>query len=258
MMTGTVQGDSWNASLYDEKHAFVSHFGGDLVELLAPRSGEKILDLGCGTGDLANKLYHLGVDVVGIDKSENMVQQAQKKYPAITFKVQDAVNMNYAIEFEAVFSNAVLHWVKAPKQVLHSIYNALKPGGRFVAEFGGKGNVQKITDEIIRQLGEQGIPYKTEKFPWYYPSIGEYSTLMEQVGFRVTHAQHFDRPTGLNGENGLRNWIEMFATSMFNFVSLETKEIILAAAEKNLREVLFHNGEWIADYKRIRIAGIKV
>jgi ubiquinone/menaquinone biosynthesis C-methylase UbiE len=256
-MTGRIKEDSWNANLYDEKHSFVSHFGGDLVELLAPQTGEKILDLGCGTGDLANKLNQLGVHIIGVDKSENMVQQAQKKYPALTFKVQDAVNLGYSNEFDAVFSNATLHWVKAPQPALQSIYHALKPGGRFVAEFGGKGNVQKITDEIINQLGVQGISFKTEHFPWYYPSIGQYSTLMEQAGFRVTHAQHFDRPTPLIGENGLRNWMEMFAFSMFEGIPTETKELILTQVENNLRDVLFHNGEWIADYKRIRVVGIK-
>ncbi|MEY2194097.1 trans-aconitate 2-methyltransferase [Neobacillus sp. BF23-41] len=257
-MANGVQEDSWNANLYDKKHSFVSQFGGDLVQLLEPQSGEKILDLGCGTGDLANQLNQLGVDIIGIDKSENMIQQAQKKYPGLTFKVQDAVNMGYTNEFDAVFSNATLHWIKTPKQTLQSIYNALKPGGRYVAEFGGKGNVQKITDSIINQLGEQGIEYKSEKFPWYYPSIGEYTSIMEQVGFHVTHAQHFDRPTPLSGEQGLRNWIEMFATSMFEGVTSDTKELIITRVEKNLREVLFQNGEWIADYKRIRVLGTKV
>ncbi|MBT2727698.1 methyltransferase domain-containing protein [Bacillus sp. ISL-75] len=258
-MANRVQEDSWNASLYDTKHSFVSQFGGDLVQWLAPQSSEKILDLGCGTGDLANQLNQLGVDIIGIDKSENMIQQAQKKYPGLTFEVQDAVNMGYTNEFDAVFSNATLHWIKTPKQALQSIYNALKPGGRFVAEFGGKGNVQKITDAIINQLGEHGTTYKSEQlqFPWYYPSIGEYTSIMEQVGFRVTHAQHFDRPTPLSGEQGLRNWIEMFATSMFEGVTSDTKELIITRVEENLREVLFRNGEWIADYKRIRVLGIK-
>lgn len=256
-MADRVKEDSWNASLYDTKHSFVSQFGGDLVQWLAPQSGEKILDLGCGTGDLANQLNQLGVDIIGIDKSDNMIQQAQKKYPGLTFKVQDAVNMGYTNEFDAVFSNATLHWIKTPKQALQSIYNALKPGGRFVAEFGGKGNVQKITAAIINQLGEHGTAYKSEQFPWYYPSIAEYTSIMEQVGFRVTHAQHFDRPTPLSGEQGLRNWIEMFATSMFEGVTSETKELIITRVEENLREVLFRKGEWIADYKRIRVLGIK-
>ncbi|MBV7505259.1 methyltransferase domain-containing protein [Bacillus sp. sid0103] len=253
-MTNSVQKDSWNAHLYDEKHAFVSQFGGDLVELLSPRAGERILDLGCGTGDLAYKLHHQGVDVMGIDKSENMVQQAQNKYPGLTFQVEDAVNMTYINEFDAVFSNATLHWVKPPQKALQSIHDALKPGGRFVAEFGGKGNVQTITDEIIRQLGNH---YQPEQFPWYYPSVAEYTTLMEQVGFRVTHAQHFDRPTPLTGEQGLRNWIEMFATSLFEGITVEKRESILTTVEKNVRGALYHDGEWLADYKRIRVVGIK-
>jgi trans-aconitate methyltransferase len=256
-MVGNVQGDRWNASLYDKEHSFVSQLGGELVQWLAPKPGEKILDLGCGTGDLANQLSQQGVDITGIDKSENMIEQAQKKYPELTFLVQDAVDMRYSKEFDAVFSNATLHWIKTPKRALQSIYHSLKPGGRFVAEFGGKGNVQTITDAIMNQFSEQGISYKSEQFPWYYPSIGEYTSIMEQVGFRVTQAQHFDRPTPLNGEQGLRNWIKMFATSMFEGVTTETKALIVTRVEESLRQGLFRNGEWIADYKRIRVLGIK-
>jgi len=253
-LSSRVKKDNWNADLYDQEHGFVSHFGGALLQWLAPKPGEKILDLGCGTGDLANQMNQQGAAIIGIDKSENMVQQAQHKYPGLTFRVQDVVALNYRNEFDAVFSNATLHWVKTPKQALQSIYQALKPGGRFIAEFGGKGNVQKITDELIQQLGTS---YQSEQFPWYYPSIGEYTSLMEQVGFRVTHAQHFDRPTPLNGENGLRNWIEMFATSMLDGLTPEAKERIITESTQNLREVLYHNGAWIADYKRIRVVGIK-
>ncbi|WHY66896.1 class I SAM-dependent methyltransferase [Neobacillus sp. SuZ13] len=253
-MSNRVTKDSWNASLYDQQHAFVSHFGGNLLQWLALKPGEKVLDLGCGTGDLANQMKQMGATIIGIDKSENMVQQAQKKYPGLTFRVQEAATMNYRNEFDAVFSNATLHWVKTPKQALQSIYQALKPGGRFVAEFGGKGNVQKITKELIHQLGTS---YQTEQFPWYYPSIGEYTSLMEQVGFRVTHAQHFDRPTPLNGENGLRNWIEMFAASMLDGLTTESKERIISESTKNLRDDLYQNGTWIADYKRIRVMGVK-
>ena len=254
MMTDRVKEDSWNAGLYDEKHSFVSQFAGGVVQWLAPQAGEKILDLGCGTGDIAHQLSQQGVHIIGIDQSENMVQQAQRKYPGIPFEIKDAVNIQYINEFDAVFSNATLHWVKPPKMALQCIFDALKPGGRFVAEFGGKGNVQKITDEIISQLGSS---FKADQFPWYYPSIGEYSALMEEVGFRVTHAQHFDRPTPLNGDNGLRNWIEMFAASMFDSVPIEAKVEILVTIEKNLRKVLFLNDQWVADYKRIRVMGIK-
>ena len=256
-MAGSFTKDSWNANLYDKKHSFVSQYGEDLLGSLAPQQGETILDLGCGTGDLANKLHQIGVNIVGIDKSENMIQQAQKKYTGILFKVQDAINMHYTNEFDAVFSNATLHWVKEPKLALQGIYQALKQDGRFVAEFGGKGNVQIITNEIINQLRIFESKDRSDRFPWYYPSIGEYSTLMEQVGFRVTLAQHFDRPTPLEGANGLRNWIEMFANSMFEGLTIETKDLIMNRVEKSLKEVLYHDGKWLADCKRIRVVGIK-
>lgn len=249
--------DIWNPSLYDTKHSFVSNYGSDLIELLDPKPDEKILDLGCGTGDLTNKLYHKKVNVIGIDNSKNMIMQAKGKFPKINFFVRDATNLEYNNEFDAVFSNAALHWIKAPEQVLKGIYRGLKQGGRFVAEFGGKGNVQAITDEMINQMTEAGFNYDMEQFLWYFPSIGEYSTLMEKVGFKVIFAQHFDRPTPLEGDNGLRNWIEMFFSNIFKGINENQKKDIITKTEDNLKKKLYHEGNWIADYKRIRLIGIK-
>ncbi|WP_237563619.1 class I SAM-dependent methyltransferase [Halalkalibacter okhensis] len=152
------------------------------------------------------------------------MKQAIKKYPHIQFMVQDATILEYHSEFDAVFSNTTLHWVKPPIRALQGIYKSLKQGGRFVAEFGGKGNVQTITDEVIKQIKEVGLEFKKEQFPWFYPSIAEYSNLMEEGGFRVTFAQHFDRPTQLHGDNGLKNWIDMFCTHMFDGISEHTKK----------------------------------
>jgi trans-aconitate methyltransferase len=255
----TFQGieDNWDANLYDGKHSFVSKYGNRLVELLAPKQGEKILDIGCGTGDLANTLSKSGVEVVGVDKSENMVKQAHSKYPSIQFMVQDVTNLEYQSEFDAIFSNATLHWVHPPIQALHKIYQSLKPGGRFVAEFGGKGNVQTITDEIIGQIQIAGYLFKKEQFPWFFPSIAEYSNLMEEVGFRVTFAQHFDRPTQLEGENGLINWIHMFAKHLFNGIPEHKTLEIVTNVETNLKSNLYKDGNWMADYKRIRVMGVK-
>ena len=249
--------DYWNANLYDQNHSFVSKYGNNLIELLAPQQGEKILDLGCGTGDLAKKLDDHGVNVVGVDNSQNMIMEAQKKYPLISFLVRDVTELGYNDEFNAVFSNATLHWVKQSKQALEWIYKSLKQGGRFVAEFGGKGNVQTITDEIIHQMKDSGMDDKTEQFPWYYPSIGEYSTLMEEVGFRVVLAQHFDRPTTLVGENGLKNWIKMFGIHLLKSLNEDQKDVIITKAENHLKPLLYKEGSWIADYKRIRVIGIK-
>ncbi|WP_462413174.1 class I SAM-dependent methyltransferase [Neobacillus sp. Marseille-QA0830] len=249
--------DSWNAKLYDNKHSFVSKYGKSLIELLAAKHGEKVLDLGCGTGDLANTLFENGVKVIGVDKSENMVKQAIHKYPHIEFLVQDATELSYHNEFDAVFSNATIHWVQPAIQALHGIYRCLKNGGRFVAEFGGKGNVQTITNEIIHQINEAGFDFKKEQFPWFYPSIAEYSALMEEAGFRVTFAQHFDRPTPLNGDHGLKNWIDMFGHNLFEGIPEQSRNEILTNVENNLKEVLYKDGNWMADYRRIRVIGIK-
>lgn len=256
-MGRTQTQDTWNANLYDAKHAFVSQYGNQLLDLLAPKAGEKILDLGCGTGDLAKKLYDAQVDIVGADHSPNMVAQAKKKYPAIEFEVRDAADLGYTNEFDAVFSNATLHWIKSPKQALTCIYQSLQQSGRFVAEFGGKENVQAITDGIIHQVKEAGFTYNDEQFPWYYPSIGEYATLMEEAGFRVTLAQHYDRPTPLDGENGMRNWIDMFCSAFFKEIAEDEKKDLLSKIEHHLRPVLYKEGRWVADYKRIRVIGVK-
>ncbi|MFL0583971.1 methyltransferase domain-containing protein [Solibacillus silvestris] len=249
--------DQWNASLYDRKHSFVSKYGNNLVELLNPKEGERILDLGCGTGDIANTLFEYGVEVVGVDKSENMVKLATSKYPHIPFTVRDATQLTYQNEFDAVFSNATLHWVHPPNEAVQSIYQSLKHGGRLVAEFGGKGNVKTITSEIIKQIKNAGFEYNAAQFPWYYPSIAEYSKLMEEAGFNVTFAQLYDRPTPLDGENGLRNWIDMFGSVLFDGIPEQSKDDLIDIVEMNLKEVLYYKGTWMADYKRIRVVGTK-
>lgn len=249
--------DHWNVKLYDNQHFFVSQYGTELIDLLAPQNGERILDLGCGTGDLANQLYMLGVDVIGIDSSGNMIEQARKKYPHLEFQQANALDLPFEDEFDAVFSNAVLHWIKPPEQALEGICKALKKGGRFVAEFGGKGNVQMIVNAAIEIFRKVGIKNPDARIPWYYPSIGEYTFLMEQYGFRVSAAFHFDRPTPLLGKEGLRNWLKMFGNPIFQDLDDETKEEIILDIEALLKEKMFKNGQWMADYKRIRVVGLK-
>lgn len=256
-MDRVTETDYWNANLYDEKHLFVSQFGEDLVELLAPKKDEDILDIGCGTGDITKTISEFGTKVKGIDKSKNMIYQARKKYPNIEFHVEDATELNYNIEFDAVFSNATLHWVKPPKKALSCVYDSLKEGGRFVAEFGGKGNVGQLTAEIINQLRRLGFPYKEGRFPWFFPSIGEYTALMEEVGFKVTFANLFDRPTPLEGDNGIKNWIDMFGKTIVEGLDKDTIDLLVTHVENNLRKTMFRENKWIADYKRIRVIGIK-
>lgn len=256
MMTITNT-DFWNAQFYDGSHSFVSNYGNDLIELLNPKQGEKILDLGCGTGDLANMLNGLNANIIGVDASKNMIEQAQTKFPHIPFSVMDAQNLTFENEFNAVFSNAALHWMKKPEAVVQGVYRSLQSGGRFVAEFGGAGNVQTITDQLIKQIITAGIPYNNADFPWYFPTIGEYTSLLESAGFHVGVAIHFSRPTKLAGENGLRNWLEMFSPNLFENVNPEVKERVFNTTSNNLKEKLYRNGDWYADYKRLRIVALK-
>ena len=246
----------WDAELYDSKHAFVSQLGASLIQLLSPHEGERILDLGCGTGHLTQQIAANEATVIGIDSAETMIKQARKNYPTLQFVVEDAINLPFQEEFDAVFSNAVLHWIKQPELVVSSIWRSLKPGGRFVAEFGGKGNVQAITTAIHNVLNSAG--YATAVLnPWYFPSIGEYSAILEKQGFELTFATLFARPTPLEGEQGMQNWLQMFAKSSFSVIPTEEQPKLMAQIEAELRPQLYQDGRWIVNYKRIQVRAIK-
>ncbi len=244
----------WDPALYDSKHSFVWKYGLELIELLAPQPGERILDLGCGTGHLTQELARAGAAVTGLDVSEAMIEQARKNYPEIEFVPGDAADFAFAEPFDAVFSNAALHWVKRAEDVVVCVARALKPGGRFAAEFGGKGNIQAIHSALLGALEDLDSAKKTDWNPWYYPSVGEYATLLERHGLAVRHAVLFDRPTPLEeGERGLRLWLEMFAGDLLDTLSPETREQAIASVERQLRPSRFRDGSWLADYARIRV-----
>lgn len=186
-----------------------------------------------------------------------MIQQARSGYPDLKFEVADGANLPFTKQFDAVFSNAVLHWIKPPERVISSILHALKPGGRFIAEFGGKGNVDKVISAVYKVMQAAGYPV-IELNPWYFPSIGEYGTLLEQQGLQLTYASLFNRPTPLeDGEQGIHNWLEMFANSFFQVVTHQQKVEIIAEITNQLRSTLYRNGIWIVDYRRIRVVATK-
>jgi trans-aconitate methyltransferase len=248
----------WNANLYDAKHAFVWKFGADLVPLLAPQSGERVLDIGCGTGHLTAQIAESGAHVVGVDRSPEMAGAAQRAYPKLHFEVADARKLPYRAEFDAVFSNATLHWIREPELVIQNVWNALGPGGRFVAEFGGKGNIAKMMSAFDQALVDLPAGQRGEINPWYYASVSEYSTLLEKNGFEVRFITLFDRPTPLaDGEAGLRNWMTMFASDYYAKLGPEAREAFLRKVEDLLRPELFRDGQWWADYRRLRFAAWK-
>lgn len=252
------QKSQWNASLYETQHFFVWHYGAELIELLAPHPGERILDLGCGTGQLTSQISSFGALATGIDNSPMMIEQAIKNYPDLQFLIADGADFSFEKPFDAVFSNAALHWMKKPKSVIRCIWEVLKPGGRFVAEFGGKGNVQQIVTAIETVFSKKGYPVKPDQNPWYFPSIGEYATLLEQQGFDVTYAVLFERPTQLEaGEQGMRNWLEMFANSWLSIVPEQERMEIIQKVETQLRPKLYREDAWFADYRRLRVMAEK-
>jgi len=252
------KGAGWDANLYNAKHDFVWKFGADVVALLAPHAGERILDLGCGTGHLTAQIAESGAELMGVDRSAEMVATARIAYPNLKFEVVDARKLSFREKFDAVFSNATLHWIHEPESVLQGIFKALRPGGRFVAEMGGKKNIRAMQDAMDAALAELGAARLGEVQPWYFPSVSEYSSLAEKYGFEVRFMTLFDRPTVLaDGAEGLRNWIVMFGGDYLAKAGEAKREEYLRRVEEKLRPKLFRDGRWVADYRRLRLAAYK-
>lgn len=247
----------WNPVLYDNKHKFISNFGESLVSLLNPQAGERILDVGCGTGDLAHDISESGAIVTGIDAAESMIMTAKEKYPHIDFSVQDSENLSFEEEFNAVFSNAAIHWMKDQLKVVQNCYDALQPGGRFIAELGGAKNIQSIVDAIKLASKRLDIPYDPSKFPWVFPTQNEMTDHLTYAGFEILKMEHYERPTPLDGEDGIRNWLEMFSNNMFANLAEAEIEAIHSECERILRPQIYQDNRWVVDYWRLRFIARK-
>ena len=246
--------DSWDPALYRDRHSFVWELGLDLVGLLAPRSGERILDVGCGLGQLTAQIAAAGAEVTGIDSSQNMLAEARKNYPDLRFEPMNAARIAYERQFHAVFSNAALHWVRDAGAAAAGMAHALLPGGRLVVELGGKGNVARLRDAIAQAL--KAFNGKSPDSPWFFPGIGEYAEMLERHGLEVTSATLFDRPTPLEG--GLGDWIAMFGGRYVAGMTPEQRGAFDRQVEELARPALWRDGKWVADYRRLRITAIKL
>ena len=224
-----------------------------VLELLAPHPGERILDLGCGDGALTQKLVELGCKVVAVDASAPQVEAARKL--GLDAHVMSGEELRFTEEFDAVFSNAVLHWIKRADPMIAGVYRSLKLGGRFVAECGGHGCVQKIRTALIQAMDRRGLDGEA-RVPWYFPTPGDYATRLEQAGFRVDSIALIPRPTPLPGD--ITAWLETFAHSFLNGFSKDARTEYLGEVrtilEPQLRE---STGTWVADYVRLRFAATK-
>jgi trans-aconitate methyltransferase len=175
----------WDATLYDKQHHFVSDYGADVLQWLAPKADEHILDVGCGTGQLAAQIAESGAIVLGTDASADMVTNARAAYPNLNFEVVDGTKLPYSENFDAIFSNATFHWIENQPALVEGLFKGLKPGGRLIAEFGGKGNVKSITDALATAAQHLGLADKVVTNFWFFPSISAYTILLESKGFEV-------------------------------------------------------------------------
>ena len=226
----------WNPEQYRKHTGFVAALGAPLLELLAPQPGERVLDLGCGEGALTVALVHAGCRVVGIDSSAEQVAAARARIEA---------------EFDAIFSNATLHWIKDAAAVAEGCFRALCPGGRFVAEFGGAGNVARIRDALVAALDRRGLPGASFD-PWYFPSPEAYRGVLEAAGFELSSIEHFERPTPLPGD--VTAWLQVMAQTFSEPVPVGERAAFLAEVQRALAPALQNSdGSWWADYVRLRV-----
>lgn len=253
MNTAAPQSQTWDPERYARNARFVADLGAPVVELLAPRSGERILDLGCGDGALTAKLAALGCQVVGVDASSAQVSAAGKL--GVDARVADAEHLDFDNDFDAVFSNAAIHWMRRPDAVITGVHRALRLGGRFVAEMGGHGCVNTIKSALIDALDRRGIDGQAA-VPWYFPTVEDYSARLTRAGFRITYIALIPRPTPLPGD--VTAWLDTFAESFTSRLPADSRPAYIAEVREALRPKLCDaHGNWTADYIRLRFSASK-
>ena len=252
----------WNAGLYDQQHDFVPACGEHLLGLLPDGLGFAV-DLGCGTGVLTGPLTARAARVVGVDASPDMIAQARLRLPQVEFLVMDACDMPWNGSVDAIFSNAALHWIEDQQRLTATMARVLRPGGLLVCEFGARGNIGHIRAAFAAAfqaaLADEGLGaayLNCERF--YFPSADEYAALLARHGFAVRQAEEYDRPTPLKGgPDGLASWMSQFFAQDLDCVPQAAQEKIFAAVADALRASLWDGGQWIADYRRLRVVAVK-
>jgi trans-aconitate methyltransferase len=245
--------NQWDADLYAANTRFVSDLGMPVVELLNPQPDERILDLGCGDGALTAKLVPLCESVVGIDPSENFIVASREL--GLDARLMDARSLEFDQEFDAVFTNAVLHWIPQASLVAEGVFRSLKPGGRFVGEFGGFGNIAAIMTAIVGVLRARGIEPEPH-LGWFYPTPDEYSSVLSDAGFVIDSMELIPRPTPL--PTGMSGWLQTMRGSYLREKLGDQAEGAQAEIVENLRFALCdQSGNWSADYVRLRFKATK-
>jgi len=245
-------GQAWSAEPYQTHAAFVPAFGEEVVSWLAPQPGERILDLGCGDGTLTARLRAHEVSVVGIDGSLAMASAARRRRLPVV--VMDGEAIAFARTFDAVFSNAAMHWMHDADAVAAGVARALRPGGRFVGEFGGHGCVAAIRTAVLAVVGRRGRDVRS---PWYFPTADAYRAVLERHGFEVDRIIVFPRPTPL--PTGIRGWLETFGGPLMGALAPGEQADAIDEIERLLRPTLCdERGRWTADYTRLRFSATRL
>ena len=247
------ESNNWNAQKYHKHADFVSNMAMPVVDLLAPKRDEKILDLGCGEGTLAQEIKKYGCEVIGVDLSADMVSKTKTK--GIEAYVMGATDLAFEGEFDAVFSNAVLHWVKDAPSSIKQVHKALKSEGRFVAEFGGYENIKSLID-AMQLVFDKHPEYGEFENPWYFPKEDEYKRVLEKNGFRVEYIETLQRPTPIDD---IKNWLSIFANGISSKIPQDKKENFKNEVRELLKEKLYTQKDgWVVDYVRLRFKAVKV
>jgi SAM-dependent methyltransferase len=248
MSVEAARQQTWQAETYDTHARFVSDLAGPVLEWLAAQAGERILDIGCGDGAIAAALQAQGVDILGVDTSDDLLAAARAR--GVRVAAMDGQALDFAGEFDAVFSNAALHWMMRPEAVIDGVYRALRPGGRFVAEFGGHGNVAAIITAMRATAQRRGADMKLAG-PWFFPSPEVYGEMLTRRGFAVKRIGLYPRPTPL--KTGMAAWLMVFRKPFFAQFG-DDAETVLQEVEDLLRPSLCDaRGNWTADYVRLRV-----
>ena len=244
---------TWDSDSYQQNARFVSELGTPVVALLEPKPGERVLDLGCGDGALTETLAAAGCRVVGIDGSADFVRAARAR--GLDVRLGDGQALDFDADFDAVFSNAALHWMKAPDRVIEGVWRALVPGGRFVAELGAEGNVGTIHRALRDSLAARGTDPDAVD-PWYFPSEADYRARLEARGFRVETMTRFSRPTPLPGD--VRAWLETFGRAFVDALPESERDTYVDDVRARVAPALRQpDGRWVADYFRLRFAAVR-
>lgn len=248
---------TWDAATYDASFSYIPALGTAALDLLDPQPGERILDLGCGSGDLTAAIAERGAEVIGVDSSPEMIARARERFPHLDLQLADGHALELDKPVDAVFSNAALHWMTDPDAVLAGVRTVLRDGGRFVAEMGAAGNVAQLVASLQAAAFRLDLALDLT-LPWYFPTPAEQASRLEQVGFTVRLMQYIDRPTPLlDCRDGAADWWRMFGPSVLEQVPADRVDELLAMVNEVARpQLVDESGAWIADYVRLRFVAV--